>query len=80
MISLSYIRHRRNGRKIIVGGVYWEEGAKPHDDKEILDMLASSSDNNVVDDFKTELPEYSKKGNNLENRAYSEPIRDGRLI
>ena len=43
-------------------------------------MLASRSDNNVVNDFKTEFPENFKKGNELENRAYIEPIRDGRLI
>ena len=61
MISLSYLRHKKNGRKIIVGEVYWEEGAKAHDLQGILDM-------------------YSKKGNELENRAYSEPMREGRLI
>ena len=80
MIFLSYIRHKRNERKIIVGGVYWEEGAKAHDHNHILDMLASRSDNNVANNLKTDLLEHSKKGKELENRAYSEPIRDGRLI
>ena len=71
--EISFSRYEQNGRRIIIGEVYWQEGSLPNHGKDLspktVEQIVQASKNSPI-----------KRSTHIEDRAGLETIGPGMLL